>query len=225
MKKPVIKQTPALSEDEKTSELQNLMELIDIKGIVQELVWNELVRLGFTNTPSLPSIEATISEIDDPMDIDLARIENEKDLATVEGKIGNLLLSVVIDSGSNKDIMPKFIADELGLKINTNVIHNIRGVSGKNKSLGIASATVILAPGCVIKTDFVVIDDYPIREILLDRTTLRQYNYDLFESREHVAIICNEKNFFIPIVPDINRQVKKNIETSPVIKALNPPTL
>ena len=86
MKKPVIKQTPALSEDEKTSELQNLMELIDIKGIVQELVQNELVRLGFTNTPSLPSIEATISEIDDPMDIDLARIKNEKDLATVKGK-------------------------------------------------------------------------------------------------------------------------------------------
>src|SRR2546429_7070101 len=228
MKKPVIKQTPALSEDEKTSELQNLIELIDIKGIVQELVRNELVRLGFTNTPSLlakPSIEATISEIDDPMDIDLARIENEKDLATVEGKIGNLLLSVVIDSGSNKDIMPKFIADELGLKINTNVIHNIRGVSGKNKSLGIASATIVLDPRCVIKTDFVVIDDYPIREILLGRTTLRQYNYDLFESREHVAITCNEKNFFIPIVPDINRQVKKDIEKSPVIKALSPPTL
>ena len=87
MKKPVIKQTPALSEDEKTPELQNLMELIDIKGIVQELVRNELVRLGFTNTPSLPSIEATISEIDDPMDIDLTRIKNEKDLATVKGKM------------------------------------------------------------------------------------------------------------------------------------------
>ena len=209
VKKPIIKQTFTLSEDEKTSELQNLMELIDIKGIVQELVWTELVQLGFTNTPSLPSIEVTISEIDDPMDIDLARIKNEKDLATVEGKIENLLLSVVIDSGSNKDIMPKFIADELGLKINTNVIHNIRGVSGKNKSLGIASATVVLAPKCIIKTDFVVINDYPIREIILGRTTLRQYNYDLFESREHVAITCNEKNFFIPIVPDINRQVKK----------------
>src|SRR2546429_662246 len=154
VKKPVIKQTPALSEDEKTSELQNLMELIDIKGIVQELVWTELVQLGFTNTPSLPSIEVTISEIDDPMDIDLARIKNEKDLATVEGKIENLLLSVVIDSGSNKDIMPKFIADKLGLKINTNVIHNIRGVSGKNKSLGITSVTVVLASRCVIKTDF-----------------------------------------------------------------------
>src|SRR2546429_9839232 len=112
MKKPVINQTFTLSEDEKTSELQNLMELIDIKGIVQELVRNELVRLGFTNTPSLPagpSIEATISEIDDPMDIDLARIKNEKDLATVEGKIGNLLLSVVIDPGLIKILYPNLL--------------------------------------------------------------------------------------------------------------------
>ena len=224
MKKPVIKQTPALSEDE-TSELQNLMELIDIKGIVQELVRNELVRLGFTNTPSLPSIEATISEIDDPMDIDLARIKNGKELATVEGKIGNVSFSVSVDSMSNKNIMSKFIVDELELKINTNITHNIRGVSGKNKSLGIASADVILASGCIIKTDFAIIDDYPVREIILGRPTLRQYNYDLFESREHVAITCNGKNFFIPIVPDINRQVKKDIEKSLVIKALSPPTL
>ena len=166
MKKPVIEQTPALSEDEKTSELQNLMELIDIKGIVQELVRNELVRLGFTNTPSLPadlSIETTISEIDDPMGIDLTQIKNGKELATVGGKIGNVSFSVGIDSMSNKDIMSKFIADELGLKINTNITHNIRRVSGKNKSLGIVSADVILAPECIIKTDFAIIDDYPIR--------------------------------------------------------------
>ena len=101
------------------------MELIDIKGIVQELVWNELVQLEFTNTPSLPtgpSIEATISEIDDPMDIDLARIKNGKVLATVKGKIRNVSFSVGVDSMSNKDIMPKFIADELGLKIKSRKI-------------------------------------------------------------------------------------------------------
>ena len=85
---------------------------------------------------------------------------------------------------------------------------------------------MVLAPGCAIKTDFAIIIDYPIREIILGRPTLKhRYNYDLFESREHVAITCNGKNFFIPIVPDINRQVKKDIEKSPVIKALSPPTL
>ena len=33
-------------------------------------------------------IDPNISETDEPMDIDITRIENEKDLATVEGKIG-----------------------------------------------------------------------------------------------------------------------------------------
>ena len=44
IKKPAIKQIiqPKLSDDEKSTELQNLMELIDIKGIVQELVQKEL---------------------------------------------------------------------------------------------------------------------------------------------------------------------------------------
>ena len=54
------------------------------------------------------------------------------------------MLPVVIDSASNKDIMPKLIADELGLEINTSITHNIRGASGKNKSLGIVSDSVSL---------------------------------------------------------------------------------
>ena len=76
------------------------------------------------------------------------------------------------------------------------------------------STSVTLAPECIIKTDFTVVEDYYIRELLLCRTTLRWYNYDLHESREHMAITCNEKHFFIPIVPDINRsQVVKDVST------------
>ena len=36
-----------------------------------------------------------------------------------------------------------------------------------------------------------------------------------------MAITCNEKNFFIPIVPDKNRQLKLAIKKSPVLKALS----
>ena len=67
------------------------MELIDIKGIIQELVQKELERrgLGFINMRAIETfIDPNISETDDPIDIDIARIENEKDLATVEEKIG-----------------------------------------------------------------------------------------------------------------------------------------
>ena len=107
-------------------------------------------------------IDPNISETDDPMDIDIARIENEKDLATVEGKIGDVVVSIVVDSGSNKDVMPKFVADELGLKIDTSVAHSIRGVSDENRSLGTTSASIKLALGCVIEIEPIVIDDYSI---------------------------------------------------------------
>ena len=123
-------------------------------------------------------------------------------MATVEGKIGNLLLSVVIDSGSNKDIIPKFIADELGLEIDTSVIHSIRGIFGKSRSLETVSTSITLAPECIIKTNPIIIDGNPIREIILSRATLNQYNYNLREFRKHMAITCNKKNFSIPIVLD-----------------------
>src|SRR5205807_2015979 len=112
IKKPAVKQIiqPKLSDDEKSTELQNLMELIDIKGIIHELVQKELARLGFINIQATETfIDPNILETDDPMDIDIARIENEKDLATVEGKIGNVVVSIVVDSGSNKDVMPKIL--------------------------------------------------------------------------------------------------------------------
>ena len=67
----------------------------------------------------------------------------------------------------------------------------------------------------------IIIDDYPIREIILGRSTLRRYNYDLHESRKYMVITCNEKNFFIPIVPDKNRQSKLVIKKSLVLKALS----
>lgn len=223
-KKVSIKKPSKLSDNEKSTELQNLMELIDIKGIVQELVQKELAQLGFINMRATETfIDPNISERtdDDPMDIDITRIENEKGLATVEGKIGDVVVSIVVDSASNKDIMPKFVADELGLKIDTSVTHSIRGASGVNRSLGTTSASIILASGCVIEIEPIVIDDYPIREIILGRPTLRRYNYDLHESRKYMALTCNEKNFFIPIVPDKNRQSKLAIKKSPVLKALS----
>jgi hypothetical protein len=202
---------PDLSIDEsKLQEIQNLMELIDIRKIVHDLVHEELQKLGLPAQKNVLSAEPDEGYIDDPMDVDLTWIENAKDLATVEGKIGKLSLSIIVDSASNKDLMPKFIADELGLKIDTSTIHNIRGFSGRNKSLGVASASIILAPGCVLKTDFIIIDNYPVRELILGRNTLKyRYNYDLHESRDHMAITCNGKHFFIPIIPDRNRQKKK----------------
>ena len=63
----------------------------------------------------------------------LILLENEKDLATVEGKIRNIVVSIIMNSASNKDIMPKLVADELGLKIDTSITHSIRGASTLQK--------------------------------------------------------------------------------------------
>ena len=124
----LLKKTPVPEVSEQTTEIQNLMELIDIKKIVRDLVQEELQRLGIINLPVQknkvffnPNPEEEY--IDDPMDVDLTWVENAKDLATVEGKIGDSAISVVVDSTSNKDIMLKFVADELGIEIDTSIIH------------------------------------------------------------------------------------------------------
>jgi hypothetical protein len=235
VKKPAIKHTPIQNDNKsKVQEIQNLMESygLDIERIVRDIIQQELQRLGITNSSGLSqqknNVSFTLPEdeedyIDDPMDVDLTRIEDAKDLATIEGRIGDSSISVVVDSASNRDIIPKFIADEFGLVVNTNNTQNIRGVPGITKSYGITSTSIALAPGCTIKINPTVIDGYHVREIILGRTTLRWHNYDLHESRKHMAITCNGKNFFIPIVPDKNRHKlveKKEEEVSPVVTAI-----
>src|ERR1700741_2184837 len=129
-KKDVIKKPASIDKPMESLQIQNLMELIDIKKIVRDLVQEELQRLGIIN-PSSQKDAQDEGYIDDPMDVDLTWIENAKDLVTVEGKIGKLTLSVIVDSASNKDLIPKFIADELGLKINTDTTYNIRASLAK----------------------------------------------------------------------------------------------
>jgi len=181
------------------------MSLEDIRKIILEIIQEELDRLQVAKNSSKCKCP---EDEEDPMDIDLARVEEIRDLATVEGKINGISVSVVLDSASNKDLMPRAIVDELGLKSNTDVSYNIRGVTGANIFSESVEATVFLAPECNIKTNFVIADGHHVPEIILGRSTLKRYNYDLFESKDHASISCNGKNFFIPIVPDKNRQKK-----------------
>ena len=59
--------------------------------------------------------------------------------------------------------------------------------------------------------DFAVVGGYPHREIIISRPCLRHYNYDLHESRKHMAITCDGKDFFIPIVSDKIRSIEPSI--------------
>ena len=210
VKKPVAKQivTKESVDLPEMTEIQNILELIDIRKIVLDLIREELDRLKITKKGICHCPADKDNRDDDPMDIDLTRVERTRDLATVEGKINGIPISVILDSTSNMDLMPKFIAEKVGLEIDENVSYNIRGVSGERKCSGLSKATISLAPGCDIKTESIITEDYDVPEIILGRSTLKRYNYDLFESREHAIITCDGKNFFIPIVPDINRKIK-----------------
>ena len=180
----------------------------NIRKLIREMIQEILGELNIAPGFMKKSVEQEqYVEDDDPMDIDITRVDNNiKDLATVKGIINGKAVSVVLDSASNRDLIPKPLADELGLKHSKKIRYNIRGISGTTESSGIANVTINLATDCDIKTNAIIVDNYPTREVILGRATLRRYNYDLHESREHIAITCNGTNFFIPIVPDINRQ-------------------
>lgn len=195
---------------EKPIDLDENISLKNIRQIILEIVQGELNRLKIMKngkcTCPQHKREDVVEDLDDPMDIDLTRGEEVRDLATVEGKINGHSVSVVLDSASNKNLMPRIIADEIGLKGNTDISYIVRGATGEKKYSESGEATISLAPECDIKTNFIIAEDYTVPEIILGRATLKQYNYDLFESKDHASITYNGKNFFIPIVPDKNRQ-------------------
>ena len=193
----------------------------DIEKIFRELIRKEFARLGIVlaeeedaekkeeKVPELISEEV----VDDPMDIDivdidLIRLENAKDLLPMEGRGEGSDVQILADTCANTSFIPESLVNELKLEVDTSKTQKLTGASGENRSLGIVRDLLIeLAPGCIIKEDPVVIKDYPYREIGLSRACLRRYNYDVLESRGHIPLTCNGKNFFIPIVPDKNRNI------------------
>lgn len=98
--------------------------------------------------------------------------------------------------------MPIECYNELtGLEIDKTNIHNLSGFATEKKSVGmIYNISITLAPGCTIVEDFIIIEGHLHKELILSRTCLKRYNYDLLESRKHLAITCDDKDFFIPIV-------------------------
>ena len=194
----------------KTASKSSSISKEDIENIFRELIRKEFARLGIFLEEEKDSdnqdIAEPVIEEDDFMDIDLVRLKNAKDLLAMKGKVEGVDIQVLADTNANISWMPKIIADELDIEVDTSRTYNIRGVSGKGKTLGMAKDTLVeLQAGCAIKEDMAVIEDYDYREIGLSRPCLRRYNYDVLESREHIPLTCDGKNFFIPIVPDMNR--------------------
>lgn len=206
--KKVSTKKPAIQKNASSPEaVASRLDIVNLEKIICDVVQKELARLGFLNILlAREKVGRQPDEDLDLMDIDLVRIKNAKDLMAVEGIVNGSKIQALLDTCANASFMPKQVQEELDLKNDTSKICKLTGASGEKRTLGmVRNCLVTLAPGCVIEEDFAIVDNYPYREIALSRNCLRRYNYDIHESRDHVAITCNEKNYFIPIVPDKNR--------------------
>ncbi|CAB4403154.1 unnamed protein product [Rhizophagus irregularis] len=149
---------------------------------------------------------------DDPMDIDITRLENTKDLLALGGEVNGITIQCLANTCANASFIQRETAEELGLVIDKSITHNISGAPGSGRTFGmVKSVSIQLTPECVITEDLAVLDGYKHREIGLSRTCLKRYNYDVHESREHVTLTCDGKNVFILIVPDVNRGTKNKV--------------
>lgn len=178
----------------------------EFRKLLREILQEELESTRKVIEISENQEEPEAHRVDDPMDIDVARLENAKDLLALEGKVNGISVQCLADTCANASFIQKGVAKELGLNIDENVKHDISGAPGSGKTFGIVkNVSIELMPDCIIKEDLVVLGEYKYREIGLSRACLKRYNYDVHESREHLALTCNGKNVFIPIVSDVNR--------------------
>ncbi|GBB86295.1 hypothetical protein RclHR1_12720002 [Rhizophagus clarus] len=140
------------------------------------------------------------------INIDVTWLENSKDLLAINGNVNGIDIQYLADFCANVFFIQEKAVSELKLKANKFIKHSITGASGPSETFGIVKNILIeLLPGCIIKEDLVVLKGYKHREIGLSRACLKKYNYNVHESRKHIALICNDKDYFIPIISDTNR--------------------
>ncbi|GBC00606.1 hypothetical protein RclHR1_39000002, partial [Rhizophagus clarus] len=187
------------------SELINLLKLADIRKIIQEIVYKILENYESASQEQPEVQEEYLGLM--PMDIDVARLENSKDLLAMNGNVNGIDIQCLADSCANISFIQKEAVSELKLKADKSIKYSITGVSGPSETLGIVkNVSIELLPGCIIEEDLVILKGFhKHKEIGLSRACLKRYNYDVHESRKHIALTYNNKDYFIPIIPDANR--------------------
>ncbi|PKK69289.1 hypothetical protein RhiirC2_850828 [Rhizophagus irregularis] len=205
------KSTPAKAVTK--NDLLSLLRSADFRKLLREILQEEMMSARKVTEISDDLAEEEQEEDirkDDPMDIDIARLENTKDLLALDGEVNGIAIQCLADTCANTSFIQRKAAEELGLNIDKSITHNISGAPETGRTFGMVKGVSIkLTPECIITEDLAVLSNYKYREIGLSQTCLKRYNYDVHESREHVALTCDEKNVFILIVPDVNRGDKK----------------
>ncbi|GBC02048.1 hypothetical protein RclHR1_44220001, partial [Rhizophagus clarus] len=159
------------------TELINLLKLAEIRKIIQEIVYKILE--NYESTPQeQPEVQ---KEYYGPMamDIDVAQLENSKDLLAINGNVNGVNIQCLADSCANVSFIQEEACHELKLKADKSIKHSITGASGDSEMLGIVkNVSIELSPpqsgSCIIKEDLVVLKGYKHREIGLSRACLRR---------------------------------------------------
>lgn len=126
------------------------VDVAKVEEIVKDMILKELTRLGFIqynpdssrhyftgdekNIESMGSLDSRNDFIDgdlliddDPMDIDLIRLKNSKDLLALKGIINGKIIQILADSCANASFVPQIVCNDLGMEIDTSKIHKLSG--------------------------------------------------------------------------------------------------
>ncbi|EXX63665.1 hypothetical protein GLOIN_2v1781358 [Rhizophagus irregularis DAOM 181602=DAOM 197198] len=190
------------------NDLMNLLRSVNFRKLLCEILQKEILSARkVTEIPEGLAEEEQEEDIreDNSMDIDIAHLKNTKDFLALSGKVNRIAIQYLVNTCANTSFIQRKTAKELGLDINKSITHNIFGALGSGRTFGMVKDVFIkLTPDCAIIEDLVILSDYKHREIGLNRTCLKYYNYNIHKSHEHIALTCNGKNVFILIVPDAN---------------------
>ncbi|PKB97922.1 hypothetical protein RhiirA5_432278 [Rhizophagus irregularis] len=112
--------------------LLSLLRSADFRKLLCEILQEELK--SASKIMEIPEVQDLAEEEqeedirkDDPMDIDIARLKNTKDLLALDGKVNGIAIQCLADTCANASFIQREAAEELGLDIDKSITHNISG--------------------------------------------------------------------------------------------------
>ncbi|GBC00454.1 hypothetical protein RclHR1_38600002, partial [Rhizophagus clarus] len=117
------------------TEFINLLKLADIRKIIQEIVYKILENYESNLQEQLAVQDEYLGPM--AMDIDVARLENSKDLLAINGNVNGIDIQYLADSCANVSFIQEEAVSELKLKADKSIKHSITGASGPSETLGI----------------------------------------------------------------------------------------
>ncbi|GET51848.1 hypothetical protein GLOIN_2v1790588 [Rhizophagus irregularis DAOM 181602=DAOM 197198] len=116
------KSTPAKAVTK--NDLLSLLRSADFRKLLREILQEEL--LSARKVTEIPEdlVEEEQEEdirVDDSMDIDIARLENTKDLLALDGEVNGIAIQCLADTCANASFIQREAAEELGLDIDKSI--------------------------------------------------------------------------------------------------------